>query len=490
MDRLSYFYRGVEPEMWEDWRPDLSNESVVLLLKPRRAAYFKILQYCRHIGIHICDDGTGYWVARVRRKDGAYTQQRLCLAFHGKVFEVNFEEALKRAEIWFASETVSKIAAEPYQLGSRLDINICPIGDIFTVGHALQDYLGWKLIAATKSHFSVLVSLINYHLVPRLAHLPLDQFDGNHFQKLAYDVLETPPKVGRVTPRHRNNLRLMSQEELRKRKKTFNALAGILRGAIRLARERGNLESERPLLCIHRLPNLDRARVVFLDRQECRRLVDSSHPDMKQLILAALYTGCRANELQAALVGDFSLSTKSLFIASPKGRRTRYVLLPDEALAFFQSLVEGRGASDRLFRKRNGRIWGSEYKSYFQKARTTAKLPNILTFHGLRHTYASQLIQSGASLLTIADQFGHVDTQTVTSTYGHLTIKGRLEDVNQHFASILPEKGKLTATIATTDPGNFDESSLPMFRHQDSTSWPRSNHSRFSGPVLKDIKPE
>ena len=474
--------------MHNDWRPDLTNESVVLNLKPRTAAYFNILQYCRHIGVHVCDKKTGYWVARIRRKDGAYTRQRLCLAFHDDFLEVNFEEACRLAEAWFKSPSVAKLASEPYQLGSKATINICPIGDVFTMGHALSDYLDWKLIAATTSHFTVLVSLINYHLVPRLAHLPLAQFDGNIFQKLAYDVIETPPKIGRVNPRHRNNIRTMSQDQLRKRKKTFNALVGILRGTINLAWERGNIDSEKPLRSVHRLPNVDRPRVVFLDRDECRRLIEASHPDLKQLILAALYTGCRSGELRNAIVGDFSNHTKSLFVTNAKGRRTRYVLLPDEGVEFFRKLVEGRGSTDRLFRKKNGRIWGSEYKSYFQQARRKANLPEYLTFHGLRHTYASQLVQSGASLLSIADQFGHVDTQTVTSTYGHLTLKGRLQDVNEHFKSIYSHENKGGTAMNSPD---FDEAepSLPVFRHQDASSWPRANFSRFDGKILAELKP-
>ncbi len=474
--------------MHDEWRPDLSSETAVLRLKPRKAAYFNLIQFCRHIGINIYDDGTGYWVARVRRKDGAYTQQRLCLAFHGGVFEVDFEEACRRADTWFNSESVAKLASEPYPRGSKSAICITPIGDVFSMGHALKDYLEWKLLAATTSHFTVLVSLVNYHLVPRLAHIPLEEFDGKAFHKLAYDVLETPPKTGKVTPSHRYNIRQMSEDQLRKRKKTFNTLVGILRGAISLAWERGNIENEKPLRSIHRLPNIDRPRVVFLDRNECRQLIEASHPDLKNLILGALYTGCRAGELRAALVGDFSAHTKSLFIASPKGRRTRYVLLPDEGVAFFSRITAERGASDRLFRKRNGRVWGAEYKSYFQQARTKARLPDHLTFHGLRHTYASQLIQSGASLLSVADQFGHTDTQTVTSTYGHLTLRGRLEDVNQNFEAILPlNEAELTVPVEAKIEQN--ELSLPKFRHQDPSSWPRSNYSRFDGAILADLKP-
>lgn len=234
------------------------------------------------------------------------------------------------------------MSSDPYQIGSKRQINICPIGDTHTVGHALRDYLEWKLLAATKSHFETLVSLINYHLVPRVSNIPVEEFDGQDFQQLAVSVLETPPKKGRQQQKRPVSIRTLSQDELRKRKKTFNALVSILRGSFELAWERGKIETDRPLRCLRRLPNVDRPRVVFLDRPECRRLLEASHKDFLPLVLAALYTGCRANELTTMLVSDFTVSTNSLFVGNPKGRRTRHVLLPEEGTAFFSKLARDR----------------------------------------------------------------------------------------------------------------------------------------------------
>ncbi|MDX8350276.1 hypothetical protein SLH49_19975 [Cognatiyoonia sp. IB215446] len=325
--------------MHENWRPDLSDESVVLLLKPRCSAYYNILQYCRHIGVDVVNDGKKYWVARVRRKDGGYLRKRLCIAADGDYIANDFAHAVKLAEEWFQWPSIAALAAEAYQVGSRRDINICPIGSVFTVGHALRDYVDWKLIAATRSHFETIVSLINYHLVPRVSHIPLNQFDGVHFHKLAVDVLQTPPKLGRKDPTIKLEIRELSQDQLRRRKKTFNALVSILRGAFDLAWERGHLEDDRPRRCLQRLPNVDRPRVIFLNRQECRTLLANSRPDFSKLIRGALYTGCRASELVAMRVRDYCQNTSSLFVASPKGRRTRHVILPSEAQHFFAALL-------------------------------------------------------------------------------------------------------------------------------------------------------
>ena len=54
-----------------------------------------------------------------------------------------------------------------------------------------------------------------------------------------------------------------------------------------------------------------------------------------------------------------------------------------------------------------------------RKAYTAAGL-EPLTFHELRHTYASALINRGVPLVFVAQQFGHADTRMVEEHYGHL----------------------------------------------------------------------
>ena len=464
--------------MNDSWRPNLQDADTVLGLKPREAPYFNILQYCRHLGLQVTENGQDYWVARVRTKCGGYRQKRLCTAFVGGSMGPTFREAKSLAEAWFATPEVARIASEPYQVGSKRGLSICPFGLEYSEGHALEDYVEWKMLAATKSHFETLVSLINYHLVPRISHVKLADFNGSTFHQLAKDVLETPPKYGRKTPKERIDIRQMSQSQLRRRKKTFNALVSILRGAFEVAWERGHLDNDRPMRCLRRLPNIDRPRVVFLDANECTKLLDSCDPDLRQLVQAALYTGCRANELTTLTVGDFQPQNSSVFISSPKGHRTRHVILPRIAVRFFEQASQGKTRTERIFRKENGRLWGAEYKSYFQRARTTAGLPKNVTFHGLRHTYASRLLEGGVSLVTVADQLGHTNTQTVGATYGHLTSKRKVEEIEFCFAEKMPfAEPELGAACS------------PMFRHYSQSSWPRSNHSKYAGPLLRELRP-
>lgn len=57
-------------------------------------------------------------------------------------------------------------------------------------------------------------------------------------------------------------------------------------------------------------------------------------------------------------------------------------------------------------------------------------------FHGLRHTYASDLIRQGVPLEIVAKQLGHADIRTVSQTYGHIAEQFREEQVRRRFSPL------------------------------------------------------
>ena len=50
-----------------------------------------------------------------------------------------------------------------------------------------------------------------------------------------------------------------------------------------------------------------------------------------------------------------------------------------------------------------------------------AKITPAVSFHSLRHTYASHAVMAGAPLLVVAKNLGHADTRMVEKHYGHLS---------------------------------------------------------------------
>lgn len=438
------------------------------------------MEYCRHIGVEKPPGRPFYWVARVRRKDGGYKQIRLTVAKKDGRWLTDYGEAIEQAKAWFETEEIKAVASASYPVGVTQELRYTNSVNAFTVGDALLDYVEWKRIAATRSHFETNLSLINYHLIPRLGDLPTTELTSRVVIKFCRDVIETPPKRGNQKPRPKCSMDELSSEALRKRKKTVNALLGILRLALRMAWENGEIDSERSWRCIHSLPNFDAPRNVFLSRAQCRKLITSCRSDLAALVKAALYSGCRVSELARMEVGDVGAGVFGIYVRPSKNGRARYVILSSEGMSFFLDVTKSRPRGELLFKMDSGKSWAGGHKHLFKAAVRKAGLPDEFVFHGLRHTYASQLVQAGTPLAVVAKQLGHATTDTVSRTYGHLCCDSIEKHIEQGFATLdqgaETDSQKLKEFRATLELGELPMMPVPH--------WPKSNFAlaSFVGP--------
>jgi integrase len=117
------------------------------------------------------------------------------------------------------------------------------------------------------------------------------------------------------------------------------------------------------------------------------------------------------------------------------------VVLTDDDVAFFREHCAGRAGSELMFvhfivpRKENANsademqekrrpaksAWKkAEQIRPMQEANERAKLKPPITFHGLRHTWASLAVMGGVPLMVVAKNLGHANTIMVKKHYGHL----------------------------------------------------------------------
>ena len=112
------------------------------------------------------------------------------------------------------------------------------------------------------------------------------------------------------------------------------------------------------------------------------------------------------------------------------------MFLNDEGLRFFESLTAGLASSDLVF-TRDGSPWGkSEQQHRMRAACETATIEPPITFHGLRHTYASLYLMAGGGSPDLAKQLGHSTTRMVERHYGHLADRWRADRARQFAPSL------------------------------------------------------
>jgi integrase len=74
-----------------------------------------------------------------------------------------------------------------------------------------------------------------------------------------------------------------------------------------------------------------------------------------------------------------------------------------------------------MFRHADGSAWQkSEQARPMTEACTNGRIKPAISFHILRHTWASLSVMAGVPLMVVAKNLGHADTRMVEKHYGHL----------------------------------------------------------------------
>ena len=207
----------------------------------------------------------------------------------------------------------------------------------------------------------------------------------------------------------------------------------ILKAALNHAFDEGHIKSNREWgRRLKPFEKVDAARTRFLSVVEAKRLVNASEPDLRNLIMAGLHTGARFGELARLKVSNFDLDTSTVAIWQSKSGKARHVYLTDEGVAFFKQLTAGRAGKDIMLCKADGTAWQkSEQSRPIAAAVERAKISPAVSFHGLRHTYASLAIMATTPLQVVAKNLGHTDTRMVEKHYGHLTNSYLKEEIRK-----------------------------------------------------------
>jgi integrase len=180
----------------------------------------------------------------------------------------------------------------------------------------------------------------------------------------------------------------------------------------------------------------DNHRVRYLSTLERKRLLNAcrevSWSKLYLLVLTAITTGARRGELLSLRWNDIDFERQTAYVQTTKNGQPKVLPLTDDVI---KELNKFRQQGSSL-------IFNSEIKpdkafcfnKQWKKALTLAEVDNF-RFHDLRHTTASYLAMSGASLLEIADVLGHKQI-SVTKRYAHLCIDHKERLISRVFSKL------------------------------------------------------
>lgn len=406
-------------------------------LAKRQEPYWRAIDQGQHLGYYKGARANS-WVARYRPDGGRYFKTTLALADDTQDATgdtvLSFSQAQEKAREWFRTQANPDAHRGPY-----------------TVRQAVEDYMGW--FRKHRRSVQDFQYRIDAYILPALGDTAVAKLTARQIRRWHEELADTPVRLRTRTGKTQqygdpDN----SSEGKRRRRNSANRVLTILKAALNHAYRDGKLTSDDAWRRVRPFQKVDTAKIRYLTEAECVRLVNACPPDLRQLVRAALLTGCRYGELTAMHVADINPDAGTALVRESKNGRPRHAILTEEGQELFRQITAGRDGVARMFLRADGKPWGkSHQRRPLLDACKAAKISPAASFHILRHTHASHLALKGVPMAVIAVQLGHSDTRMTEKHYAHLSPSYVANTIRAHLPTfgIVPE-----SNVATLEPQN------------------------------------
>ncbi|MEO7175019.1 MAG: tyrosine-type recombinase/integrase, partial [Saprospiraceae bacterium] len=151
-----------------------------------------------------------------------------------------------------------------------------------------------------------------------------------------------------------------------------------------------------------------------LNVEEVKKLFSVTQNNKHRLLLRLCYgMGLRVSEIVNLQNSDIDIHALKVRIHRGKGKKDRYVNLPHSVTEDLQIYHQEYKTKDFLFEGQ----YGGQYsvrsaQLVFKEAMKKAKITKQIGIHGLRHSYATHLLEFGTDISLIQKLLGHNDIRT------------------------------------------------------------------------------
>lgn len=222
---------------------------------------------------------------------------------------------------------------------------------------------------------------------------------------------------------------------------TCNRLRAVLSRVFSWSIDRGYYSGPNPARKVKRFAESP-GRIRFLTRDEAARLIEKAPKHLKDAIICALHTGGRRREVLTLSPDDVDLDRRVLYFnqTNTKSGKQREIPIDDILHAVLKERLKVRrlkgSGREYLFTYRGKPM--KDVRTAFNDARKRADLVKDVTFHVLRHTFASWYMINGGDLYRLQKYLGH-STIALTQRYAHLSA-GYMQEGARFFGPPAPIK--------------------------------------------------
>jgi integrase len=250
--------------------------------------------------------------------------------------------------------------------------------------------------------------ILRLHVLPHLGHMPIRAIRLSHIREI-----------------------VASWEREQMTAATIRTHMNYMRPVFKLAIQ-DDIISKDPTTGLQ-LPPLRHGKGTILDKEQCRTLLAAAPDNYWRAFHILLATGLRIGEFMDLTVGDVDLQKRILVV---KGSKTetgeREIHLSENDVEVLRQQIASIGQESRqpdaiLFRSTEGKklVYRNFAQRVLKKIIKTTGLP-AFTFHDLRKTHATMLVEAGYDPKVIQQRMGHANIETTLKFYAQPT-KDRLQ---------------------------------------------------------------
>lgn len=161
---------------------------------------------------------------------------------------------------------------------------------------------------------------------------------------------------------------------------------------------------------------------VVLSKNEIEKIIDSSKNKKHKLLITLAYgAGLRVSEIVNLKVKDVDLAELTIHLKGAKGNKDRLTIFPEKIRAELVEIMAWRDKNDFIFlSERGGRLSERSAQLIFENALKRCNINKDATFHSLRHSFATHLLENGVDVRYVQELLGHANIRT-TQIYTKVT---------------------------------------------------------------------
>ena len=230
---------------------------------------------------------------------------------------------------------------------------------------------------------------------------------------------------------------------------TIKGIVSVLKQALRLAIVLEFVDKE---YCSNlKMPSSEEKEISVFTKKE-QQVIESfclNHKKRNYIgIVICLYTGIRLGELLALTWDDIDFNSNLLtinktsysakvdgktqiIVDKPKTKKSnRVVPLPNQLVKLLKIIKKESNSKYVITTRNSGMVGNRSYQRTFKFILKKVNVP-YRNFHSLRHTFATNAIELGMDVKTLAEILGHTNAMITLNRYSHSLLNYKIEMMNK-----------------------------------------------------------